>query len=82
MIFWRLTSLEKVFGPLKITLHVMLQKEEDAGPGVEDSLLPSPNLPQADGGWEQTGFEPETINKSDRQSSAQTAQPGSQDRYL
>ncbi|KAK6967187.1 galactocerebrosidase-like isoform X3, partial [Biomphalaria glabrata] len=49
---------------------------------VEDSLLPSPNLPQADGGWEQTGFEPETINKSDRQSSAQTARPGSQDRYL
>ncbi|KAI8736013.1 galactocerebrosidase isoform X2 [Biomphalaria glabrata] len=46
MILWRLTSLEKVFGPLKITVHVMLQKEEDAGPGVEDSLLPSPNLPQ------------------------------------
>nr|KAI8731163.1 hypothetical protein BgiMline_030788 [Biomphalaria glabrata] len=33
MILWRLTSLEKVFGPLKITEHVMLQKEEDAGPG-------------------------------------------------
>ncbi|XP_055873929.1 uncharacterized protein LOC129924123 [Biomphalaria glabrata] len=38
MILWRLTSLEKVFGPLKITVHVMLQKEEDAGPGVQMHL--------------------------------------------
>ncbi|KAK6961866.1 hypothetical protein BgiMline_034607, partial [Biomphalaria glabrata] len=32
MILLRLTSLEKVFRPLKITVHVMLQMEEDAGP--------------------------------------------------
>ncbi|XP_055873948.1 uncharacterized protein LOC129924149 isoform X1 [Biomphalaria glabrata] len=34
MILRRLTSLEKVFRPLKITVHVMLQMEEDAGPDV------------------------------------------------
>ncbi|KAK6960713.1 galactocerebrosidase, partial [Biomphalaria glabrata] len=32
MILRRLTSLEKVVRPLKITVHVMLQMEEDAGP--------------------------------------------------
>ncbi|XP_055873950.1 uncharacterized protein LOC129924149 isoform X3 [Biomphalaria glabrata] len=39
MILRRLTSLEKVFRPLKITVHVMLQMEEDAGPGF-DLVIP------------------------------------------